>query len=522
MSRLQNPETFEEKLAQLAELREQAMHSSPEAEEKQHSKGKYTARERIEKLLDPGSFQELDTFVRHRTYDFDMQKNRPWGDAVVTGHGTIDGRPVCVFSQDFTVFGGSLGEVMAEKMCKIMDLAAKIGCPVIGINDSGGARIQEGVVSLGAYGDVFVRNVQCSGVIPQVSLIMGPCAGGAVYSPAITDFILMVKETSHMFITGPDVIKTVTGEEVGFEELGGAMTHNSKSGVAHLAADDEDQLLEDTRYLMGFLPQNNLETPPRIAPTDDPDRMDPELDTMVPDNPNKPYDMRTVIKAVVDDGEFFEIHEHWAKNLVCGFARLDGYAVGVVGNQPAQLAGVLDIDASSKGARFVRTCDAFNIPLITFTDVPGFLPGTSQEWGGIIRHGAKLLYAFTEATVPKITVVTRKAYGGAYDVMSSKHLLADFNFAWPQAEVAVMGPEGAVNIIYRRDLADSPTPDSRRETLMADYKARFANPYSAAERGYIDDVIVPHETRPKVINALRTLLTKRVEQPRRKHGNIPL
>ena len=522
MSRLQNPETFEEKLAQLAELREQAMHSSPEAEEKQHSKGKYTARERIEKLLDPGSFQELDTFVRHRTYDFDMQKNRPWGDAVVTGHGTIDGRPVCVFSQDFTVFGGSLGEVMAEKMCKIMDLAAKIGCPVIGINDSGGARIQEGVVSLGAYGDVFVRNVQCSGVIPQVSLIMGPCAGGAVYSPAITDFILMVKETSHMFITGPDVIKTVTGEEVGFEELGGAMTHNSKSGVAHLAADDEDQLLEDTRYLMGFLPQNNLETPPRIAPTDDPDRMDPELDTMVPDNPNKPYDMRTVIKAVVDDGEFFEIHEHWAKNIVCGFARLDGYAVGVVGNQPAQLAGVLDIDASSKGARFVRTCDAFNIPLITFTDVPGFLPGTSQEWGGIIRHGAKLLYAFTEATVPKITVVTRKAYGGAYDVMSSKHLLADFNFAWPQAEVAVMGPEGAVNIIYRRDLADSPTPDSRRETLMADYKARFANPYSAAERGYIDDVIVPHETRPKVINALQTLLTKRVEQPRRKHGNIPL
>ncbi|MFM9164380.1 MAG: acyl-CoA carboxylase subunit beta [Solirubrobacterales bacterium] len=522
MSRQQNPETFEEKLAQLAELREQAMHSSPEAEEKQHSKGKYTARERIEKLLDPGSFQELDTFVRHRTYDFDMQKNRPWGDAVVTGHGTIDGRPVCVFSQDFTVFGGSLGEVMAEKMCKVMDLAAKIGCPVIGINDSGGARIQEGVVSLGAYGDVFVRNVQCSGVIPQVSLIMGPCAGGAVYSPAITDFILMVKETSHMFITGPDVIKTVTGEEVGFEELGGAMTHNSKSGVAHLAADDEDQLLEDTRFLMGFLPQNNLETPPRIPPTDDPDRMDPELDTLVPDNPNKPYDMRTVIKAVVDDGEFFEIHEHWARNIVCGFARLDGYAVGVVGNQPAQLAGVLDIDASAKGARFVRTCDAFNIPLLTFTDVPGFLPGTSQEWGGIIRHGAKLLYAFTEATVPKITVVTRKAYGGAYDVMASKHLLADFNFAWPQAEVAVMGPEGAVNIIYRRDLADSPTPDSRRETLMADYKARFANPYSAAERGYIDDVIVPHETRPKVINALKTLLTKRVEQPRRKHGNIPL
>ena len=522
MARQKNPETFDEKLAQLGELREQAMHSSPEAEEKQHSKGKYTARERIEKLLDPASFQELDTFVRHRTFDFDMQKNRPWGDAVVTGHGTIDGRPVCVFSQDFTVFGGSLGEVMAEKMCKIMDLAAKIGCPVIGINDSGGARIQEGVVSLGAYGDVFVRNVQCSGVIPQVSLIMGPCAGGAVYSPAITDFILMVKETSHMFITGPDVIKTVTGEEVAFEELGGAMTHNSKSGVSHLAAEDEDQLLEDTRFLMGFLPQNNLETPPRVQPTDDPDRMDPELDALVPDNPNKPYDMRTVIEAVVDDGEFFEIHEHWAKNIVCGFSRLDGYAVGVVGNQPAQLAGVLDIDASAKAARFVRTCDAFNIPLLTFTDVPGFLPGTSQEWGGIIRHGAKLLYAFTEATVPKITVVTRKAYGGAYDVMASKHLLADFNFAWPQAEVAVMGPEGAVNIIYRRDLADSPTPDARRETLMADYKARFANPYSAAERGYIDDVIIPHETRPRVINALKTLLTKRVDQPRRKHGNIPL
>ncbi len=522
MPRLTHPETYEEKLAQLNELREQAAHSSPEAEAKQHAKGKYTARERIEKLLDPGSFQELDTFVRHRTHDFEMQKNRPWGDAVVTGHGTIDGRRVCVFSQDFTVFGGSLGEVMAEKMCKIMDLAAKVGCPVIGINDSGGARIQEGVVSLGAYGDVFVRNVMCSGVIPQISLIMGPCAGGAVYSPAITDFIFMVKETSHMFITGPDVIKTVTGEEVGFEELGGAMTHNSKSGVAHLAADDEDALLEDTRYLMSFLPQNNLEMPPRVAPSDDPQRMDPELDSLVPENPNKPYDMRTVVRAIVDDGEFFEIHEHWAKNIICGFSRLNGYAIGVVGNQPSHMAGVLDIDASAKAARFVRTCDAYNIPILTFCDVPGFLPGTSQEWGGIIRHGAKLLYAFTEATVPKITVVTRKAYGGAYDVMSSKHLLADFNFAWPQAEVAVMGPEGAVNIIYRRDIAKSPTPDERRSKLMDDYKARFANPYSAAERGYIDDVIVPHETRPKVITALETLITKRVAQPKRKHGNIPL
>ncbi len=520
--RQQSPETFEEKLAQLQELRQLASHSSPEAEEKQHAKGKFTARERIEKLLDPGSFNELDTFVRHRTTDFEMQKNRPWGDAVVTGHGTIEGRRVCVFSQDFTVFGGSLGEVMAEKMVKIMDLAAKIGCPVIGINDSGGARIQEGVVSLGAYGDVFVRNVRCSGVIPQISLIMGPCAGGAVYSPAITDFIFMVKETSHMFITGPDVIKTVTGEEVGFEELGGAMAHNQKSGVAHLAAEDEESCIEDTRYLMSFLPSNNLETAPRVQPTDDPDRMDEALDSLVPADPSKPYDMRDVIRLVVDDGEFFEIQELFATNIVCGFARLDGYSVGVVGNQPKSMAGVLDINASAKAARFVRTCDAFNIPILTMCDVPGFLPGTSQEWGGIIRHGAKLLYAFTEATVPKITVVTRKAYGGAYDVMASKHLLADFNFAWPTAEVAVMGPEGAVNIIYRRDIASSPTPDERRQKLMADYKARFANPYVAAERGYIDDVIVPHETRPKVVTALQTLLTKRDPGPKRKHGNIPL
>jgi propionyl-CoA carboxylase beta chain len=451
-----------------------------------------------------------------------MLKNRPWGDAVVTGHGTIDGRNVCVFSQDFTVFGGSLGEVMAEKMVKIMDLAAKIGCPVIGINDSGGARIQEGVVSLGAYGDVFVRNVMCSGVIPQISLIMGPCAGGAVYSPAMTDFIFMVKETSHMFITGPDVIKTVTGEEPTFEELGGAMTHNTKSGVAHFAADDEEQCLEDARYLVSFLPQNNLEMPPRIEPTDDPDRMDEELDSIVPDSANKPYDMRGVVRLIVDDGEFFEVHEHFAPNIVCGFSRLHGYPIGIVGNQPAQMAGVLDIDASEKAARFVRFCDAFNIPLITFTDVPGFLPGTTQEWGGIIRRGAKLLYAFTEATVPKITVITRKAYGGAYDVMNSKHMLADFNFAWPQAEVAVMGPEGAVNIIYRRDIAKSPTPDERRGKLIEDYKARFANPYSAAERGYIDDVILPHETRPRLIRALETLQTKRVERPKRKHGNIPL
>jgi propionyl-CoA carboxylase beta chain len=517
------PQTHEEKLAQLRELRDAAINSaSEEAVEKQHAKGKLTARERIVALLDEGSFEELDTFVRHRTHDFEMDKKRPWGDAVVTGYGTIDERPVFVFSQDFTVFGGSLGEVMAEKMCKIMDLAAKVGAPVIGINDSGGARIQEGVVSLGAYGDVFVRNVNCSGVIPQISVIMGPCAGGAVYSPAMTDFIFMVKETSHMFITGPEVIKTVTGEEVEFEALGGAMTHNSKSGVAHFATEDEESCLEDVRHLVSFLPSNNLEIPPRLEPYDDPEREDEELDTLVPDNPQQPYDMREVVSRIVDDGEFFEVQEHWAQNIICGFARLDGFSVGIVGNQPKHLAGVLDIDSSCKGARFVRTCDAFNIPLLTFTDVPGFMPGTSQEWGGIIRHGAKLLYAFTEATVPKLTVITRKAYGGAYDVMNSKHMLADFNFAWPTSEVAVMGPEGAVNIIYRRDIANSPTPDERRAKLMDDYKARFANPYSAAERGYIDDVIEPRQTRPKLIRALRTLQTKRVEQPKRKHGNIPL
>src|SRR5829696_183546 len=521
--RERNPQSHDEKLAYLRELREAAIHSaSEEAVEKQHARGKMTARERVERLLDPGSFEELDTFVRHRTYDFEMQKRRPWGDAVVTGHGTIEGRTVFVFSQDFTVFGGSLGEVMAEKMCKVMDLAAQVGAPVVGINDSGGARIQEGVVSLGAYGDVFVRNVKCSGVIPQISLIMGPCAGGAVYSPAMTDFVFMVKETSHMFITGPDVIKTVTGEEVGFEDLGGAMSHNSKSGVAHFASDNEDACLQDARYLISFLPQNNLETAPRILPSDDPARMDEKLDRVVPDSPNKPYDMRNVIRLVVDDGEFFEVHEHYARNIVVGFARLNGYSVGVVGNQPAQLAGVLDIDASAKAARFVRTCDAFNIPLLTLCDVPGFLPGTNQEWGGIIRHGAKLLYAYAEATVPKITVITRKAYGGAYDVMASKHLRADYNVAWPTAEVAVMGPEGAVNIVHRRALAAHDSPDERRAELIDDYRARFANPYTAAERGYLDDVIVPHETRPKLITALETLLTKREVTPQRKHGNIPL
>jgi propionyl-CoA carboxylase beta chain len=411
---------------------------------------------------------------------------------------------------------------MAEKMCKVMDLAAKIGCPVIGINDSGGARIQEGVVSLGAYGNVFVRNVHSSGVIPQLSLIMGPCAGGAVYSPAMTDFIFMVKETSHMFITGPDVIKTVTDENPSFEELGGAMSHSTKSGVAHFACDNEDACLEDARYLLSFLPQNNLELPPRVDTGDDPERQDPALDRIVPDSPNKPYDMRDIVHSIVDNGEFLEVHENFAQNIVVGLSRLDGRPIGVVGNQPSQLAGVLDINASEKAARFVRFCDAFNIPLLTFCDVPGFLPGTSQEWGGIIRHGAKLIYAYAEATVPKLTVVTRKAYGGAYDVMSSKHLLADFSFAWPTAEIAVMGPEGAVNIIYRRDIASSPTPEERRQRLMEDYRARFANPYAAAERGYIDDVIVPSETRPRLIRALETLQTKRLPGPKRKHGNIPL
>ncbi len=517
------PETFIERLHQLEALKYEAIHAgSAAAVEKQHAKGKYTARERLEKLLDPGSFQELDVFVRHRTTDFEMQSNRPYADAVVTGFGLIDGRRVCVFSQDFTVFGGSLGEVMSEKMVKVMELAEKTGCPIIGINDSGGARIQEGVVALGGYGEVFMRNVRASGVIPQISLIMGPCAGGAVYSPAITDFVFMVKETSHMFITGPEVIKTVTGESVGFEELGGAISHNAKSGVAHFASEDEDACLQDARYLLSFLPQNNLETPPRVASTDDRSRMAAELDTIVPDNPNKPYDMREVVHHVVDDGEFFEVQELFARNMICGFARLDGYAVGVVGNQPAQMAGVLDIESSEKASRFIRTCDAFNVPILTFCDVPGFLPGTAQEWNGIIRHGAKLLYAYAEATVPKLTVITRKSYGGAYDVMGSKHLGADMNFAWPTAEVAVMGAEGAVNIIYRREIAAAEDPAAQRAQRIEEYKAHFANPYIAAERGYIDDVIVPRTTRPKLIEALGMLQTKRQQGPRRKHGNIPL
>jgi propionyl-CoA carboxylase beta chain len=516
-------ETTREKLEWLEELRDQSAHAgSDRAVTKQREAGKLLARERAERLCDAGSFVELDRYVRHRESNFGMLDRRPYGDAVVTGYGTVFGRRVFVFSQDFTVFGGSLSEVFAEKICKVMDLAAKYGCPVIGINDSGGARIQEGVVSLAGYADIFWRNVQSSGVIPQISLVMGPCAGGAVYSPAITDFILMVEGSSYMFITGPDVVKTVTGEEVTFEELGGAATHASKSGVAHLTAPDEEAALDDARYLLSFLPQNNAHPAPYDPPRDPVDREAPELDELIPDEATKPYDMKKVIEAVVDDGEFLEIQPLFAENIVCGFARLGGYSVGIVGNQPRALAGVLDISSSEKAARFVRTCDAFNIPLVTFVDVPGFLPGTEQEWGGIIRHGAKLLYAYCEATVPKLTVITRKAYGGAYDVMSSKHVRADFNFAWPTAEVAVMGPEGAVNIIFRNDLAEADDPESRRAELIADYRERFANPYSAAERGYVDDVIQPRRTRPVLVDALRTAITKREPTPKRKHGNIPL
>jgi propionyl-CoA carboxylase beta chain len=516
-------ESTQGKLERLEELREEAANAAgPKAVERQRAAGKLLARERLEHLLDPGSFVELDRYVRHRNPHFDMMERRPYGDAVVTGYGTIFGRRVFVFSQDFTIFGGSLSEAFAEKICKVMDMAVKNGCPIIGINDSGGARIQEGVVSLAGYAEIFWRNVQASGVIPQISLVMGPCAGGAVYSPAMTDFVFMVEGTSYMFITGPDVVKTVTGEEVTFEELGGAATHASKSGVAQFMAADEEACLEDARYLLSFLPQNNLDSAPFSAPTDPPDREDAELDSLIPDSPQKPYEMRDVIRRVFDDGEFLEVHERFAENIVCGFARLGGHPVGVVGNQPHALAGVLDIDSSVKAARFVRTCDAFNIPLVTFVDVPGFLPGTAQEWGGVIRHGAKLLYAYSEATVPKLAVITRKAYGGAYDVMSSKHIRADFNFAWPTAEVAVMGPESAVNIVFRKELEESDDPEARREELIADYRARFANPYVAAERGYVDDVIEPRRTRPVLIDALETSLTKREPRPRRKHGNIPL
>ena len=488
----------------------------------QHKRGKLTARERLELLLDPGSFVETDLFVVHRTTDFDMETRKVPGDGVVTGYGTIDGRLVFVFSQDFTVFGGSLGEMFANKIVKIMDLAMKVGAPMIGLNDSGGARIQEGVKSLGGFAEIFYRNVIASGVIPQISVILGPCAGGAVYSPAITDFVVMAKGISNMFITGPEVVKAATGEEVSFEALGGATVHAEKSGVAHFASDSERDAMRIVRRILSYVPSNNVEEPPVLDLRDDSERRDPELATIVPSESDKPYDMRDVITRVTDRGSFFEVHEAWARNIVVGFARLDGHPVGVVGNQPAVLAGTLDINSSTKGARFVRFCDAFNLPLVTFVDVPGFLPGTDQEHGGIIRNGAKLIYAFAEATVPKMTVITRKAYGGAYDVMNSKHLRADFNVAWPSAEIAVMGPEGAVNIVFRKEIEAAKDPRKRAAELVTEYREKFANPYLAAELGYIDDVIEPEETRPVLIKALHALRSKRESRPQRKHGNLPL
>lgn len=515
--------SMEPKIQELRELREQALLGGGQHRiDQQHAKGKLTARERMGLLLDEGSFRELDMFATHRSTGFGLEEKRFLSDSVISGWGTIDGRLVYVFSQDFTVFGGSLGEVHAEKVCKIMDLAMKNGAPVIGLNDSGGARIQEGVVSLGAYADIFLRNTLSSGVIPQISAIMGPCAGGAVYSPAITDFIIMVKRSSYMFITGPDVIKAVTRKEVTFEELGGAKAHNTTSGVAHFAAEDEEECMHILRELLSYIPQNNMEDPPLVTPTDDPLRMDEELDSIVPDSPTKPYDMKRIIRCVVDNGDFLEVHEHWAQNIVVGFARLNGRSVGIVAQQPAVLAGVLDINSSDKAARFVRFCDCFNIPLVTFVDVPGFLPGVSQEHGGIIRHGAKLLYAYCEATVPKVTIITRKAYGGAYVVMSSKHIRGDVTYAWPSAEIAVMGPEGAVNIIFRKEIARAEDPQAERERLVQEYREKFAHPHIAASRGYIDDVIEPRETRPRLIEALETLQNKRDHNPPKKHGNIPL
>ncbi len=490
--------------------------------DKQRSSGKMTARERIDFFLDEGSFEEFDKFVVHRSTDFGLDEQKYPGDGVVTGHGLVDGREIFIFAQDFTVFGGSLSETHARKICKIMDMAMKTGAPVIGLNDSGGARIQEGVVSLGGYADIFLRNVLSSGVIPQISCIMGPCAGGAVYSPAITDFNVMVKDTSYMFITGPDVIKTVTHEDVTKDELGGAMTHNAKSGVAHFAADSDEHALRITRELISFIPSNNMENPPFVPTIDPSSRADVKLNTIVPESSNQPYDIRDIIHNVVDDGYFFEVQEHYAANIVIGFARLGGYSVGIVANQPAFLAGVLDIDASVKAARFVRFCDCFNIPLITFEDVPGFLPGVNQEHFGIIRHGAKLLYAFAEATVPKITVITRKAYGGAYCVMASKHIRTDINFAYPSAEIAVMGAEGAVGVLYKKDLADTTNPEETRANLINEFTSKFANPYIAAEKGFIDEVIEPSQTRPKLIRALSLLQNKRDTNPPKKHGNIPL
>ena len=514
---MQDPMARLDALERLAELG-----GGEERLRRQHEAGKLVARERMELLFDPGTFEEVDKLVTHRCLDFGMAEQVVPGDGVVSGHGRVDGRVVYAFAQDFTVFGGSLSETNAAKIVKIMDMAMRAGAPVVGLNDSGGARIQEGVLSLGGYADIFLRNTLASGVVPQISAILGPCAGGAVYSPAITDFIVMAKSSSYMFITGPDVIKTVTHEDVTKEELGGAMTHNEKSGVAHFAVEDDREAIALVRELLGYMPSNNLDEPPRRA-TDDPlDREDATLDTLVPASPNQPYDMHDLIRSIADDGEFLEVHEHYAKNIVVGFARLGGRPVGVVANQPAQLAGTLDINASVKGARFVRFCDCFNIPLVTFEDVPGFLPGTQQEFGGIIRHGAKLLYAYAEATVPKVTVITRKAYGGAYCVMSSKHIRTDFNYAWPTAEIAVMGAEGAVNILYKREIEKSADPAATRAEKIAEFREKFANPYVAAERGFIDEVIRPRTTRRRLIQALATLETKRDRNPPKKHGNIPL
>ena len=523
MTSKQQPKHARTKLDILKERTGQAeLGGGTERINKQHAAGKMTARERIDFLVDEGSFEELDKLVVHRSKDFGLDQQLYPGDGVVTGHGLIDGRRVFVFAQDFTVFGGSLSETHAEKICKIMDLAMKVGAPIIGLNDSGGARIQEGVVSLGGYADIFLRNTLASGVVPQISCIMGPCAGGAVYSPAITDFNVMVKDTSYMFITGPEVIKAVTHEDVTKEELGGAMTHNRISGVAHFAADSDEHALRIVRELHSFIPSNNIDDPPRVSVNDPIERTDESLNTLVPEASNQPYDIRDVINRVVDDGYFFEVHQHYAPNICVGFARLGGRSVGIVANQPAYLAGVLDLDASVKGARFVRFCDCFNIPLLTFEDVPGFLPGVSQEHGGIIRHGAKLLYAFAEATVPKVTVITRKAYGGAYCVMASKHIRTDINFAWPSAEIAVMGPEGAVGVLYRREIGEAQDKEAARGARILELEEKFANPYVAAERGFIDEVIEPAATRPKVIRALSLLDNKRDANPPKKHGNIPL
>ncbi|MCK4756404.1 acyl-CoA carboxylase subunit beta [candidate division WOR-3 bacterium] len=513
---------IEDKLKHLEELDKQAQLGGGEKRIKvQHDKGKLTARERVDLLLDKGTFRETDKFVTHRCTDFGLEKNKILGDGVVTGYGKINGRTACVFSEDFTVFGGSLSKTYAEKICKLQDLALKMGCPIIGLKDSGGARIQEGVDSLAGYTDVFLRNVLSAGVVPQISAIMGPCAGGAVYSPAMTDFVIMVKG-SLMFLTGPDVVKAATHEDVTFEELGGAMVHNEKSGVAHFAADSELECIELIKNLLSYIPNNNLEDTPSVEPTDDVNRMDKELDKIIPDSPNKPYDMHEVITKIIDNGDFLEVHKHYAKNLIVGFAKFNGRSVGIVANQPAVLAGVLDISSAMKGARFVRFCDCFNIPIVTFVDVPGFLPGTAQEWGGVIKNGAKLLYAFCEATVPRVTVITRKAYGGAYCVMSSKHTRADMNFAWPSAEIAVMGPAGAVKILYRKELKQAKDPKALEKKLIDEYTEKFANPFVTASKGYIDAIIKPSESRPRIIEALDMIENKRDTNPPRKHGNIPL